>query len=145
MFCICLFQLLTAMPFDVGSNEAGRNNFIGPLTNTFSFRPILLQSLIIDTHINQGSRHSIIFDIASCSHPMLYSHRRNPNNLYRQQDKRPQASLKIILFLAATTFYTAFLYSTGTNECPSSSEIKLTATPVHPHSINAYLYLEAHK
>lgn len=45
---------------------------------------------------------------------MLYGNRRNkPKNLYKEQDNRPQASLKIILFLAATTFYTAFLYSTG--------------------------------
>jgi hypothetical protein len=43
-----------------------------------------------------------------------YKASRNPNNLYRQQQKtRSSATAKIILFVAATTLYTAFLYSRG--------------------------------
>ena len=37
--------------------------------------------------------------------------RTNPLNVYKADQERKGASFKIILFLAATTFYTAFLYS----------------------------------
>ncbi len=37
--------------------------------------------------------------------------RTNPLNVYKAGQERKGASFKIIVFLAATTFYTAFLYS----------------------------------
>ena len=46
--------------------------------------------------------------------PMYNSQRRKPTNPYlKNQKNTPKASLKIILFLAATTVYTAFLYHRG--------------------------------
>eukprot|EP00557_Chaetoceros_sp_GSL56_P009571 CAMPEP_0176493298 /NCGR_PEP_ID=MMETSP0200_2-20121128/9476_1 /TAXON_ID=947934 /ORGANISM="Chaetoceros sp., Strain GSL56" /LENGTH=464 /DNA_ID=CAMNT_0017890955 /DNA_START=524 /DNA_END=1915 /DNA_ORIENTATION=- len=45
---------------------------------------------------------------------MLHGNRKIPYNLYKQQEKRPnRGSFKIILFLAATTLYVAFLHSKG--------------------------------
>lgn len=44
---------------------------------------------------------------------MFHGHQRIPYNLYKQQEKRPIGSFKIILFLAATTLYATFLYSKG--------------------------------